>query len=49
MSSLPSDTATLAFAVAAVVWAASRPLGLLCAAWAIAAVGFPRLCIGYPT
>jgi len=50
-SSFPSDTAALTFAMVAVIWAASRPLGLLAAGWSAVAIVLPRLYFGlhYPS
>lgn len=46
-SAMPSDTAALAFALTAVVWAGSRRLGLVAAVWSILMVCLPRLYVGY--
>jgi membrane-associated phospholipid phosphatase len=46
-SSFPSDTAALAFAVAAGVWIAHRRAGTLCLLWALVVVSFPRVYAGY--
>lgn len=46
-SSMPSDSAALAFALVAVVWAASWRLGLVAAVWSVLAVCLPRLVFGY--
>lgn len=46
-SSMPSDTAALAFALTAVVWAASRRLGILMAVWSVFITCLPRLYFGY--
>ena len=46
-SSFPSDTAALAFALAMAVFLRSRPLGMLCMAWALFVTCFPRVYAGY--
>lgn len=46
-SSMPSDTAALAFALAAVAWASSRRLGAAAVAWAAVMTCAPRLYFGY--
>jgi undecaprenyl-diphosphatase len=46
-SSFPSEHATLAFALAAVIWRASPALGILSTAWAIFIVAFVRLYGGW--
>lgn len=46
-SSMPSDTAALAFALVAVAWASSRRLGAAALAWAVSMTCLPRLYIGY--
>lgn len=50
-SSFPSDTAGLAFALAAGVLAASRPLGIACLLWSAIVVSVPRVFAGlhYPS
>ncbi len=45
--SFPSDTATLAAALTMVIVLASRRLGSVAIAWALLAVSFPRLYVGY--
>lgn len=47
VNSFPSDTAAVAFAIAAAVWAASRPLGAIAMLWALLVVALPRLAFGY--
>jgi hypothetical protein len=44
---MPSDTAALAFALAAVAWSSSRRLGAAAVAWAAVVTCLPRLYIGY--
>lgn len=46
-SSFPSDTAGLAFAIAAAIYLGSRRLGVAAFLWAIVVVSFPRLYGGY--
>ena len=46
-SSFPSDNAALAFALAAGVWRASKPLGTFCLFWAIFVISLPRVYAGY--
>lgn len=46
-SSLPSDHAVLAAALATAAWAFDRRLGLLAGAWAALVVCFPRLYFGF--
>lgn len=46
-SAMPSDHAALSFALAAVVWSASRRWGALALLWAAAVTCFPRLYFGY--
>lgn len=46
-SSMPSDTAALAFALVAVAWSSSRKLSTAAAAWAVAMTCLPRMYIGY--
>jgi len=46
-SSFPSDTATLFFGVAAVVFMENRLVGLFCFAWATATISVPRVIFGY--
>jgi undecaprenyl-diphosphatase len=46
-SSIPSDHAVLAAALATAAWAYSRRLGLASAIWGVFVVAFPRLYFGY--
>lgn len=46
-SSMPSDHAALAFALAAVAWTGSRGLGLVAGVWAALFASLPRLYFGY--
>jgi undecaprenyl-diphosphatase len=50
-SSFPSDTATLFFALAAVVFVEKRLVGLFCFIWVVATVAIPRIIVGlhYPS
>lgn len=50
-NSFPSDTATLFFSLAAVVFVEKRSVGLLCFAWVAAIVAIPRVIVGlhYPS
>ncbi|WP_135468639.1 phosphatase PAP2 family protein [Crenalkalicoccus roseus] len=45
-SSLPSDHAALVAALVMAIWAASRPLGLLAAAWGLFGICLPRILLG---
>ena len=45
--SFPSDTATLAAAITAIIFIGSRHLGWLALAWTLFAVSFPRIYVGY--
>lgn len=47
VSSMPSDTAALIFALAAVAWAFSWRFGVASVAWAVVMTSLPRLYIGY--
>jgi undecaprenyl-diphosphatase len=46
-NAFPSDHAVLAFALAAIVWGASRRLGLVALAWAAFGVCLPRIYFGF--
>lgn len=46
-SSMPSDTAALAFALVAVAWASSRRLGAVALVWAVFMACLPRLYVGF--
>lgn len=50
-NSFPSDTATLFFSLAAVVFVEKRSVGLFCFAWVAAIVAIPRVVVGlhYPS
>jgi membrane-associated phospholipid phosphatase len=50
-NSFPSDTATLFFSLAAVVFVEKRSIGLFCFAWVAAIVAIPRVIVGlhYPS
>jgi undecaprenyl-diphosphatase len=45
--SFPSDHAVLAFALVAIIWGASRQLGLVALAWAVFGISFPRIYFGF--
>ncbi|MCB4821363.1 phosphatase PAP2 family protein [Roseicella aerolata] len=45
-SSMPSDHAMLVAAIAAVIWARSRPLAMLAVAWGLLFVSFARVYVG---
>ena len=47
MSSFPSDTATLFFGLAAVVFVEQRLLGLFCFVWVAVIISIPRVIFGY--
>jgi undecaprenyl-diphosphatase len=46
-SSFPSDTATLYFGLAAVVFAEKRLVGLFCFVWVAAIIAIPKIIFGY--
>jgi len=46
-NSFPSDTATLFFSLAAVVFVEKRTIGLLCFVWVAAIVAIPRVIVGF--
>jgi len=47
MSSFPSDTATLFFGLAAVVFVEKRLVGLFCFVWVAAIIAIPRVIFGF--
>jgi undecaprenyl-diphosphatase len=47
MSSFPSDTATLFFGLAAVVFVEQRLVGLFCFVWVAAMIAIPRVIFGF--
>jgi membrane-associated phospholipid phosphatase len=47
MSSFPSDTATLYFGLAAVVFAEERLVGAFCLVWVAAIIAIPRVIFGF--
>jgi undecaprenyl-diphosphatase len=46
-TAFPSDHAVLAIALVAIVWGASRRLGLVALAWAVFGISFPRVYFGF--
>jgi membrane-associated phospholipid phosphatase len=47
MSSFPSDTATLFFGLAAVVFVEERLVGLFCFVWVALIIAIPRVIFGF--
>jgi undecaprenyl-diphosphatase len=46
-SSFPSDTASLAFSLATVIWLRSRRWGMLAYFWSFVAISLPRIYVGF--